>query len=114
MTVCWQGSSLWITALPVDAMGRLANCAPQGQAETEVLAALLAGARVLVPREGLEYRQYRKSAPLGVYRRCMALERKLREMGVIVVRNGGGKPVGDQKGGAAGGTGLPDRAPGRG
>lgn len=114
MTVRWQGNCLWIMTLPVDAMGRLASCAPQGEAETEVLAALLAGARVLVPREGLEYRQYRKSAPLGVYRRCMALERKLREMGVLVVRNGGGQPLGDKKGGAAGGPGLPDRASGRG
>ena len=113
MTVRWCGNSLWITALPVDAMGRLAACAPQGQTETEVLAALLAGARVLVPREGLEYRQYRKSAPLGVYRRCMALERKLREMGVIVVRNSGGQPLGHKKGGTAGRPGISDRAPGR-
>lgn len=43
MTVRWCGNSLWITALPVDAMGRLAACAPQGQVETEVLAALLGG-----------------------------------------------------------------------
>lgn len=114
MTICWQGNDLWIMTLPVDAMGRLACCAPQGREETEVLAALLAGVRVLVPREGLEYRQYRKSAPLGMYRRCLALERKLREMGVIVVRNGGGQPLGHEKGGAAGWPGISPGTPGRG
>lgn len=90
MTAVWRAKALWVTRLPVDAMGRLACCAPQTPQETEVLAALLAGVRVYVLRDGLEYRQYRKSAPLGVYRRCVALERELREMGVIVVRNGGG------------------------
>ena len=93
-------------------MGRLVNCAPQGQDETEVLAALLAGVRVYIPREALEYRQFRKTAPLGVYRRLMVLERELREMGVIVVRNGGGKPLGDQKIPAIGGADLSDRASG--
>ena len=81
----------------MDAMGRLVNCTAGDRAETEVLAALLAGVRVCVPREALEYRNYRKIAPQGVYRRLMALERALREMGVIVVRNGGGKPVGHKK-----------------
>ena len=90
MTAEWRGRNLWVTSLRLDEMGRLACCAPQTPQETEVLAALLAGARVYVLRDGLEYRQYRKSAPLGVYRRCVALERELREMGVIVVRNGGG------------------------
>lgn len=113
MTAEWRGRTLWITRLPVDAMGRLVNCAPRGREETEVLSALLAGVRVYALRDGLEYRQYRKSAPLGVYRRLVVLERELREMGVIVVRNSGGKPLGDEKGGAAGGTALPDRAPGR-
>lgn len=109
MTTCWQGNSLWITTLPVDAMGRLCACAPQGRAEMEVLAALLAGVRVYALREGLEYRQYRKSAPAGVYRRCIVLERELREMGVIVVRNSGGKPLGHKKSGASGGTDLSER-----
>jgi hypothetical protein len=113
VTAHWQGGSLWITDLPVDAMGRIAGCAPQGREETQVLAALLAGARVLALREALEYRKYRKTAPAGVYRRCVALERKLREMGVIVVRNRAGQPVGHQKGGEFGGADLPDRPPER-
>ena len=104
---------LWITSLPVETMGRLVSCTPQGREETEVLAALLAGVRVYVPRDGLEYRQYRKTAPLGVYRRLVVLERELREMGIIVVRNGGGKPLGDQKIPPAGGADLSDRSAGR-
>ena len=106
MTVCWRGNSLWITSLPIDAMGRLASCAPRERAELEVWAALLAGARVCVPREALVYRAYRKSAPIGVYRKCVALERELREMGLIVVRNGGRKSLGNKKGGPSGGTDL--------
>lgn len=110
MTIEWRGKSLWITRLSVDAMGRLAGCAPQTAQETEVLAALLAGARVFAPRDALEYRQYRKSAPFGMYRRLIALERELREMGIIVVRNSGGKPLGDKKISPSGGTDLPERA----
>ena len=113
MTLQWRGRSLWVLEFPVAAMGRLAGCAPADREEAEVLAALLAGAKVYAPWEGLEYRRYRKSAPLGVYRRCVALERELREMGVIVVRNSGGQPLGHEKIRAAGGTGLPDRAPER-
>ena len=110
MTVEWRGKTLWITRLPVEAMGRLAACAPQERAETEVLAALLAGVRVYVRREGLEYRGYRKTAPLGIYRRLMVLEREIREMGVIVVRNGGGEPLGHKKSAAFGGADLSGRA----
>ena len=77
-----RGRTLVIVWLPVASMGRLAACAPQTGAEAEVLAALLAGARVRLGREALEYRRYRRSAPLGIYQRCVALERRLREMGI--------------------------------
>ena len=70
VTICWRGTCLWITFLPVDAMGRLAACVPAHRAELEVWAALLAGKKVYVSRDALEYRRYRKSAPLGVYRKC--------------------------------------------
>ncbi len=63
MTLEWRGRTLVITWLPVASMGRLAACAPQTAAETEVLAALLAGARVRVERDALEYRRYRRTAP---------------------------------------------------
>ena len=82
MTLEWRGEVLVITWLPVEAMGRLAACAPATPAEAEVLAALLAGARVCLDREALAYRRYRKTAPPGVYRACVALERRLREMGI--------------------------------
>ena len=89
MTLEWRGRTLVITWLPVASMGRLAACAPQTPAETEVLAALLAGARVRLDREGLEYRRYRFSAPMGIYQNCIRLERRLREMGICVSRTGG-------------------------
>lgn len=95
MNTQWRGKSLWLCGLSVAEMGRLATCAPRNEAETQVLTALLTGVRVCVPRDGLEYRQYRKTAPFGLYRRLVALERELREMGIVVVRNGGGKPLGD-------------------
>ena len=82
MTYLWRGRSLVITWLPVDSMGRLAALAPQTRAETEVLAALLAGARVCLDRSALEYRRYRRTAPPGIYRCCVAMERRLREMGM--------------------------------
>ena len=40
MTLEWRGRTLVITWLPVASMNRLAACAPQTAAETEVLAAL--------------------------------------------------------------------------
>ena len=81
MTLEWRGRTLVITWLPVASMGRLA--------ETEVLAALLAGARVRVERDALEYRRYRRTAPLGIYQKCAGLERRLREMGICVAGTGG-------------------------
>lgn len=113
MTSEWCGRTLWITHLNVDAMGRLAGCAPQTAQEIEVLSALLAGARVCVLRDALEYRQYRKAAPFGLYRRLVVLERELREMGIVVVRNGGRKSLGNEKIGPAGGADLSERAPER-
>ena len=60
-----------------------------GPWETEVLAALLAGARVCLDRRAMEYRRYRRTAPAGIYRRCLSLERRLREMGVCVIGTSG-------------------------
>ncbi len=82
MRLEWRGRTLCITWLPVDAMGRLAACAPGTPAETEVLAALLAGARVCMGREALEYRRYRRTAPREIYARLVGLERRLRELGI--------------------------------
>lgn len=89
MRLEWRGRTLVITWLPVDAMGRLAALAPGSPGETEVLAALLAGARVCLNRQAMEYRRYRRTAPAGIYRRCLSLERRLREMGVCVIGTSG-------------------------
>lgn len=88
MSIEWRGRTLYITWLPVDSMGRLAVCAPQSAAEREVLAALLAGARVRLGREALEYRRCRRTAPPGIYQKFIAMERQLREMGICVTRSG--------------------------
>lgn len=88
MRLEWRGRTLVITWLPVDAMGRLAALAPGSPGETEVLAALLAGAKVCLERRALEYRRYRRTAPPPIYRRCLALERRLREMGICVAGTG--------------------------
>ena len=89
MRLEWRGRTLVITWLPVGAMGRLAALAPGRPGETEVLAALLAGARVCLERRALEYRLYRRTAPPSIYRRCLSLERQLREMGICVAGTGG-------------------------
>ena len=89
MTVEWRRRALCITWLPVASMGRLVACAPQTPEEKQVLAALLAGGRVCLSREALEYRRYRRTAPAGIYRRCLSLERRLREMGVCVIGTSG-------------------------
>lgn len=89
MRLEWRGRTLVITWLPVDAMGRLVALAPGSPGETEVLAALLAGARVYLDRRAMEYRRYRRTAPAGIYRRCLSLERRLREMGVCVIGTSG-------------------------
>ena len=89
MTLEWRGRALHITWLPVAAMGRLAALAPAGSAEAEVLAALLAGARVYLSREALEYKRCRRTASREIYTRLMGLERRLREMGICVTRTGG-------------------------
>ena len=89
MRLEWRGRTLVITWLPVDSMGRLAALAPGSPGETEAPAALLAGARVYLNRQAMEYRRYRRSAPAGIYRRCLSLERRRREMGVCVIGTSG-------------------------
>ena len=83
------GGPLVITWVPVGGMGRVGALAPASPGETEVLAALLAGARVCLERKALEYRLYRRTAPPSIYRRCLSLERQLREMGICVAGTGG-------------------------
>ena len=53
-----------------------------------MLGALLAGEKVYLREEALEYKRYARTAPQGVYVRFTALERELREMGLIKLRKG--------------------------
>ena len=88
MTLEHTERGLRVTFLPLEQMAVLTLGLALLPEEKAVLAALLEGKRVEVLESGLEYKQYRRTAPLGVYRKFVSLERELRELGVIVVRNG--------------------------
>lgn len=89
MTLEWRGRTLVITWLPVASMGRLAARAPASRAASTSVSAAVWGAQVRVERDALEYRRYRRTAPLGIYQKCAGLERRLREMGICVAGTGG-------------------------
>ena len=79
--------ALVIARLPVEQMGSLSLGLALTDEEGTVLRALLEGRKVQVLESGLEYKDYRRCAPLGIYQKFMALERGLREMGICVVRD---------------------------
>lgn len=82
-----RGGTLVITRLPVEQMGSLSLGLALTDQEGTVLRALLEGKKVQVLDSGLEYKDYRRCAPLDIYQKFMALERGLREMGICVVRD---------------------------
>lgn len=82
-----RGNELVIVELPVEQMGLLTLGVALCGEEKRVLAALLAGQKVRVLESGLEYKRYKKTAPLGVFQKFVGLERELREMGVCVIRD---------------------------
>lgn len=82
-----RGGTLVITRLPVEQMGALSLGLVLTDQEGTVLRALLEGKKVQVLDSGLEYKDYRRCAPLDIYQKFMALERGLREMGICVVRD---------------------------
>ncbi len=82
-----NGNDLIITHLPVEQMGILSLGLALEPEEKQVLEALLSGRKVRVVESGLEYKQYKKTAPMGVFKKFVALERELREMGICVIRN---------------------------
>ena len=82
-----RGGTLVITRLPVEQMGALSLGLVLTDQEGTVLRALLEGKKVQVLDSGLEYKDYRRCAALGIYQKFMALERGLREMGICVVRD---------------------------
>lgn len=87
MTIERVGETVCITDLPLEQMAVLTLGLGLVAEERAVLSALLEGKRVEVLETALEYKKYRKTAPLAVYRKFVSLERELRELGVIVIRN---------------------------
>ncbi len=82
-----RGGDLVITQLPVEQMGILTLGVALCGEEKQVLEALLSGRKVRMLESGLEYKQYKRTAPMGVFQKFVALERELREMGVCVIRD---------------------------
>ncbi len=82
-----RGGELVITHLPVEQMGILALGLALAPEEKRVLEALLAGQKVRLLESGMEYKQYKRTAPMGVFQKFVALERELREMGICVIRD---------------------------
>lgn len=88
MTVQETPAGLLITRLPWEEMALLAHALPLTPSVRQVLDALWAGRRVAVSADAYEYRTFRHTAPAGVYRKFVAMERQLREMGLVRARKG--------------------------
>lgn len=86
MTLERRGEALVITSLPLQDMALLSLAIPLSPEGEQVLAALLRGEKVFVLPQGLEYKRYRHTAPRAVYARFTAMERRLREMGIGLLR----------------------------
>ncbi len=72
-----------ITRLPLEDMALLALGLPLNDGVKRVLDGLLEGKRVAVRTDAFEYRRFCRTAPRGVYQKFVAMERSLREMGVV-------------------------------
>ena len=88
MTIRETGQGLLITQLPLEDMALLALALPLTDPVQQVLTALLEGRRVAVSDDAFEYKTYRRTAPLGVYRKFVAMERQLQEMGLARAKKG--------------------------
>ena len=87
MTLEQRGERLVITSLPIQDMALLSLGIPLDEPARQVLGALL---RVAVLAEAMEYRQYKRTAPMGIYQKFVGMERQMREMGIGVIRTSGG------------------------
>lgn len=83
MTVLKTGHGLLITHLPLEDMALLALALPLTEPVRQVLTALSEGGRVAVAEDAFEYKAYRRTAPLAVYRKFVAMERQIHEMGLV-------------------------------
>lgn len=81
------GGEIHILELPVESMGLLSLGVALWDEEQQVLQALLQGKKVRMHHSAMEYKKYKKTAPMGVFRKFVALERSLREMGICVIRD---------------------------
>lgn len=88
MTLEHRDGALVIQALPIEQMAFLSMGLSMDAQIAEVLNALLSGKRVGLVVDGLEYKSYKKTAPLSIYQKFMGMERELREMGLYVIRPG--------------------------
>lgn len=88
MTIEHSDGALIIRELPIEQMAFLSMGIPMDGELAQVLNALLSGKRVVLAVEGLEYKRYKKTAPLGAYQKFMGMEREIREMGIYVIRQG--------------------------
>lgn len=92
MTLSERGDTLLITSLPLEDMALLALAVPMSGDLSRVLTTLLEGRRVAILPGAFEYKTYRRTAPLGVYQKFVAMERQLRELGVVKAREGEVRP----------------------
>ena len=90
MTLEQRGERLVIPSLPIQDMALLSLGIPLDEPARQVLGALLRGERVAVLAEAMEYRQYKRTAPMGIYQKFVGMERQMREMGIGVIRTSGG------------------------
>ena len=90
MTLEQRGERLVITSLPIQDMALLSLGIPLDEPARQVLGALLRGERVAVLAEAMEYRQYKRTATMGIYQKFVGMERQMREMGIGVIRTSGG------------------------
>ena len=90
MTLEQRGERLVITSLPIQDMALLSLGIPLDEPARQILGALLRGERVAVLAEAMEDRQYKRTAPMGIYQKFVGMERQMREMGIGVIRTSGG------------------------
>lgn len=89
MTVTETSTGLLITHLPMEDMVLLALVLPLTGSVKQVLTALLEGKRVAVTDDAFEYKHYRRTAPPGIYRRLISMERQVRQLGLVRATQGG-------------------------
>jgi len=89
VTVTETSAGLLITHLPLEDMVLLALVLPLTEPVRQVLTALLEGRRVAVCDDAFEYKRYRRTAPPGIYRRLIAMERQVRQLGLVRATQGG-------------------------